>query len=153
MRTRTILALLMGVCPCTFAQAPPVVHYELKMQDLKYVYGPATPVARVPRGAIIETNTVDADGKAVEAKGLKVPGFNPLTGPFYIEGAAPGDTLVVHFLSVQVDGDKGYGDIGGALNSNHYTPMIGKGLKAESWVYPIDHARNIATFQAKDSKF
>jgi len=157
MQTRTILALLLGVCPCTFAQAPPVIRYELKMQDLKYVYGPATPVARVPRGGVIETNTVDADGKAVEAKGLKVPGFNPLTGPFYVEGAQPGDTLVVRFLSVQVDGDKGYGDIdptfGGALNSNQYTPMIGKGVKAESWVYPIDHAANVATFRAKDSNF
>lgn len=114
-------------------------------------------MARVPRGGIIETNTVDADGKAVERAGVKVRGFNPLTGPFYIEGAEPGDTLVLHFLSVEVDGNEGYGDIdptfGGALNSNHYTPMIGKGVDAKSWVYPIDKAANVAIFRAKDSNF
>ncbi|HTR39759.1 MAG TPA: acetamidase/formamidase family protein [Bryobacteraceae bacterium] len=153
----TLLFLALAACSCVFAQDAPVTHYDLKMQDLKYVYGPSAPVARVPRGGIIETNTVDADGKAVEAAGLKVPGFNPLTGPFYVEGAEPGDTLVVRFLSVEVDGDKGYGDIdpsfGGALNSNHYTPMLGKGVEARSWVYPIDKASKTATFQAKDSNF
>src|ERR1700679_2747969 len=94
---RTILLLpFLGALTCAFAQTPPVTHYDLKMEDLKYVYGNSTPVARVPRGGIIETNTVDADGKAVERAGVKVRGFNPLTGPFYIEGAEPGDTLVLH---------------------------------------------------------
>jgi amidase len=159
MRTnrKTFLLLLIAMCSCAWAQTPPVTHYDLKMEDLKYVYGPSQPVARVPRGGIIETNTVDADGKAVEAKGYKVPGFNPLTGPFYIEGAEPGDTLVLRFLRVEVDGNQGYGDIdptfGGALNSNHYTPMLGKGVEAKSWVYPIDKAANVATFHAKDSNF
>jgi acetamidase/formamidase len=127
------------------------------MEDLKYVYGVVPPVARVQRGGIIETNTVDADGKAVEAKGIKVRGFNPLTGPFYVEGAEPGDTLVLRFLSVEVDGEQGYGDIdptfGGVLNSNHYTPMLGKGVEAKSWVYPIDKAANVSMFRAKDSNF
>jgi acetamidase/formamidase len=154
-----ILAATLITCgwACACAQTPAVTHYELKLQDLKYVYGVFPPVAKVPRGGIIETNTVDADGKAVEAKGVKVLGFNPLTGPFYIEGAEPGDTLALHFLNVEVDGSQGYGDIdptfGGALNSNHYTPMLGKGMEAKSWVYPIDKAANVATFQAKDSKF
>ena len=153
---KTLLLLLIVAFSCA-AQIPPVTRYNLKMQDLKYVYGPSTPVARVPRGGIIETNTVDADGKALEARGLKVPGFNPFTGPFFIEGAEPGDTLVLHFLSVEVDGAEGYGDIdptfGGALNSNHYTPMLGKGVEAKSWVYPIDKTANVTTFRAKDSNF
>jgi amidase len=153
---KTPLPLIIVAFSCA-AQTPPVTHYDLKMEDLKYVYGPSSPVARVPHGGIIETNTVDADGKALEARGLKVPGFNPLTGPFYVEGAEPGDTLVLHFLNVEVDGNQGFGDIdptfGGALNSNHYTPMLGKGVEAKSWVYPIDKAANVATFQAKDSNF
>jgi amidase len=153
------LVLFSFAAACSFApaQTPSVTRYDLKMNELKYVYGPLPAVARVPRGGIIETNTVDADGKALEAKGLKVPGFNPLTGPFYIEGAEPGDTLVLHFLNVEVDGNQGFGDIdptfGGALNSNHYTPMLGKGVETKSWVYPIDKAANMATFHAKDSNF
>ena len=29
------------------------------------------------------------------------PYLNPQTGPFYIEGAEPGDTLAVHFISIE----------------------------------------------------
>jgi amidase len=139
------------------AQKPRTLRYDLKMEELKYVYGVAPPVLKVHPGDTIETNTVDADGKAVEAKGIKVKGFNPLTGPFYVEGAEPGDTLAVKFLSVEVDGSEGYGDIdptfGGALISGHYTPMLGSAVKALSWTYPIDKAANVATFHAKDSNF
>jgi amidase len=127
------------------------------MKDLKYRFGVAPPVARVRAGGILETSTVDSDGKAIEAAGLKPQGFNPLTGPFYIESAEPGDTLAVRFLEIAVDGDQGYGDIdpgfGGAINANHYTPMLGQPIPKLSWVYPIDRAAGIATFRAKDSKF
>src|ERR1700691_3950495 len=85
------------------------VRYNLKMEDLKYVYGPFPPVATVNPGEIIETNTVDADGHAVEKAGIKVRGPNPLTGPCSIVGAEPGDTLVVRFLTVDVDGTEGWG--------------------------------------------
>jgi len=37
------------------------------------------------------------------------PGDNPLTGPFYIEGAEPGDTLAVKILEIKVDGNQGIG--------------------------------------------
>jgi acetamidase/formamidase len=40
---------------------------------------------------------------ALEDAGIKPPGPNPLTGPFYIEGAEPGDTLAIHFLAVEVN--------------------------------------------------
>jgi amidase len=126
------------------------------MEDLKYTFGPHTPVARVPAGGIIETNTVDADGRAVEKAGLKPRGPNPLTGPFYVEGAEPGDTLAVRFLNVDVDGKEGWGSTVagfGALNSSRYTPILGKGIPERVWTYPIDKAKNVATFQAADSKF
>jgi len=32
---------------------------------------------------------------------LNMPDVNPQTGPFYIEGAEPGDTLAVHFVSIE----------------------------------------------------
>src|SRR6267143_4267698 len=48
------------------SERPRTVHYELKFQDLKYVFGPLPPVLRVHPGDIIDTTTVDADGKALE---------------------------------------------------------------------------------------
>ena len=38
-------------------------------------------------------------------------GDNPLAGPFYVEGAEPGDTLAVKILDLQVDGDTGSGRV------------------------------------------
>jgi len=132
------------------------VPYELKLEELKYVFGPLPPVMRVHAGDIIDTTTVDADGKALEAAGLKVVGPNPLTGPFYVEGAEPGDTLVVRFLTIDPNTKEGFGGAGpgfGALNSSHYTPMLGESIPTKSWVYPIDTAENVATFHANDSNF
>jgi len=58
-----------------------------------------------------------------------VKGDNPLTGPFFIAGAEPGDTLVVQILDLQVDGKQGVGTYGpgfGAVNATHYTADAGK---------------------------
>lgn len=57
--------------------------------------GPHTPVLRVQSGDTIVTTTVDAGGQDASGKPI-TPRGNPMTGPFYVEGAEPGDTLVVH---------------------------------------------------------
>ena len=83
-------------------------------------------------------------------------GDNPLSGPFYIEGAEPGDTLAVKILDLQVDGDTGVGAFApgfGALNETNYTPMLHRPLPEKIWFYPIDHTSNTATFKALDSDF
>ena len=48
------------------AQQPHVAQYELKLSELKYDYGIATPVLRLQPGDVLETNTVDADGHSLE---------------------------------------------------------------------------------------
>ncbi|MBB5055983.1 acetamidase/formamidase [Granulicella aggregans] len=53
------------------------------------------PVLAANPGDTIHTTTVDAGGS--DAQNIKrIAGGNPQTGPFYIQGAQPGDTLVVH---------------------------------------------------------
>ncbi len=133
-----------------------VVRYDLKLNELKYTYGVATPVMRLRSGDVLETTTADADGHTLEEAGLKPMGPNPLTGPFYIEGAEPGDTLAIHFEQVEVNAPVGYGTAGpgfGAINASKYTPMLGGGIPKREWRYAIDKAANIATFHASDSAF
>ena len=144
---------------CSFAIAQNVVKYHATINDVKYVYGPATPVAHVKPGDIIETNTLDAFGNAIKKPGDKlsaVKGDNPLTGPFFIDGAQPGDTLAVKILNLDVDGNQGVGAFApgfGALNETNYTPMLHPPLPEKIWFYPIDHSTNTATFKASDSRF
>jgi acetamidase/formamidase len=62
-------------------------------------------------GDTIHTTTVDAGG--TDEKGVtRVLGGNPETGPFYIETAAPGDTLVVHLTRVRLNRDWAASDDG-----------------------------------------
>jgi amidase len=62
------------------------------------------PVLTVSPGDTIHTTTVDAGG--TDEKGVvRVLGGNPETGPFYIETAAPGDTLVVHLTRLRLNRD------------------------------------------------
>ncbi|HXY07517.1 MAG TPA: acetamidase/formamidase family protein [Terriglobales bacterium] len=159
MRWRTVFLSSVLVILGAAAEAQNVVKYHTTMNDVKYVYGVAPPVARLKPGDILETNTVDAFGNAIQKPGdtlSMVKGDNALTGPFYIEGAAPGDTLAVKILDLQVDGNQGVGAFApgfGALNETNYTPMLHTPLPEKIWFYPIDHATNTATFKALDSDF
>ncbi len=136
-----------------------VVKYDATINDVKYVYATAQPVARLKSGDILETNTLDAFGNAIQKPGdtlSKVKGDNPLTGPFYVQGAEPGDTLAVKILDLQVDGNQGVGAFApgfGAINPTNYTPMLAPPPPEKIWLYPIDHASNTATFKALDSDF
>lgn len=159
MHLRTTLILSAVVGSGAVAAAQNVVKYHATVNDVKYIYGVAPPVARLKPGDVLDTNTVDAFGNAIKKPGdtlSMVKGDNPLTGPFYVEGAAPGDTLAVKILDLQVDGDTGVGAFApgfGALNETSYTPMLHAPLPEKIWFYPIDHAGNTATFQALDSEF
>jgi acetamidase/formamidase len=138
----------------------PAVTFHASMDNVKATFGPAEPVAHVKPGGILEANSLDCFGNALQKPGdpfsnIKID--NPLTGPFYIEGAEPGDTLVIHILDLQVDGKQGVGTFSagfGAANSTHYTPMLEKEpLPDRAWYYPIDAERKMITFEALDSKF
>ena len=60
------------------------------------------PVLRIWPGDTVRTWTVDAGG--VDAKGqTRIIGGNPQTGPFYVEGAMPGDLLVVRVKKLKLN--------------------------------------------------
>jgi amidase len=66
--------------------------------------GNIEPALQINPHDTVETKSVDAGG--VDEKGEHCSmGGNPLTGPFYIEGAVPGDTLVVHLNRVRLNRD------------------------------------------------
>jgi acetamidase/formamidase len=65
------------------------------------------PVLRIKPGDHVITSTIDARG--VDSAGVqRGQGPNPETGPFFIEGAEPGDTLVVHLLRLETNRATGY---------------------------------------------
>jgi len=152
-------ALLAILCAPVFAQSDHTVTYRATIDNVKYLFGPAEPVLRLKPGDVLDTNTLDCFGNTIKKPGdtlAMAKGDNPLTGPFYIEGAQPGDTLVVKILDLQIDGNQGVGAFApgfGALNETNYTPMLNPSLSEKIWFFPVDHADNTATFKALDSDF
>jgi amidase len=76
------------------------------------------PALRIFPGDTVKTTSVDAGG--TDEKSIRRSlGGNPLTGPFFIEGALPGDTLVVKLNRVRTNRDwagSGQGIVGNALD-------------------------------------
>jgi acetamidase/formamidase len=69
------------------------------------------PVLSVFPGDTVHTTTVDAGG--TDEKGVtRVLGGNPQTGPFFVETAGPGDTLVVHLNRLRLNRDWAISDDG-----------------------------------------
>jgi amidase len=69
--------------------------------------GAHKPVLRIKPGDHVVTFTIDARG--VDSAGVqRGQRSNPETGPFYIEGAGPGDTLVVHLLRLETNRATGF---------------------------------------------
>jgi acetamidase/formamidase len=102
------------------------------------------PVLTVAPGDTVHTTTVDAGGK--DEKGVtRVLGGNPETGPFYIETATPGDTLVVHLTRLRLNRDYAESDdfvVGRAVDSGLAVKMKDTG-KTIRW--HIDTQRSVAT--------
>ena len=76
------------------------------------------PVLEISPGDTVHTTTVDAGG-ADEHGVRRVLGGNPETGPFFVETAWPGDTLVVHFTGIRLNRDYAVSDdaiVGRALD-------------------------------------
>jgi acetamidase/formamidase len=102
------------------------------------------PVLRIFPGDTVKTWTVDAGG--VDSKGVRrSQGGNPETGPFYVEGALPGDTLVVKLTSVRLNRDSAISS--GRIASSALTPGYVERTKYEDnfdsdWV--LDRVNGVA---------
>lgn len=69
--------------------------------------GSHQPVLWISPGDTVQTWCVDAGGGDRNDERV-TPGGNPQTGPFYVEGAQPGDTLVLHFDRMWPNRTHGY---------------------------------------------
>lgn len=107
------LAPLALALAATAAAGQPVLHYVPKHEELKYTFGGVAPTHRIKPGTRIISWTEDCFDGALNKPGQKpsvvlAPGHdNPQTGPFYVEGAEPGDTLVIHVEKLEPARDYG----------------------------------------------
>jgi amidase len=72
-----------------------MTHHHFTPQRYWNSFGSHPPALHIRHGDTVITTTWDAAGLDQAGQPVAV-GPNPETGPFYVEDAAPGDTLVVH---------------------------------------------------------
>jgi amidase len=110
----------------------------------QYVMGPyAEPIARVQPGERVIVYTQDAFGGGLtreDQKPSEVLGrwLNPQTGPLYIEGAEPGDTLAVKIEVIEPTRDWAASCLVpffGGLTSTNLTRTLQAPLEERVWVY------------------
>ena len=150
---------------CVFVLGGAAVAAEIKYDpgdNVKFTYCYAhPPVLRIKPGDTVVTSTRDASNdvfgtgdKTVFPK-LDLTKVNPQTGPFYIEGAEPGDTLVVHLDKIDFNREFGWGGsipYFGALAPEYKTMMITPPVPDRLFVWHIDRNRRVATIDLPNSR-
>ena len=103
------------------------------------------PVLRINPGDTVRTWSVDAGGRDKQGT-RRSSGGNPQTGPFYVEGAMPNDTLVVRLTKVRTNRD--WAVSGSSIMRNALEPGSLASIKWASDFpsrWSLDAATNVAT--------
>jgi amidase len=139
-----------------------VVSLKPTREQWAYAFGGREPLLTVQPGTVVELSTEDCFGGDVRtvddlpSQVCTFPYLNPVTGPIAVEGAEPGDTLVVHFAEIEPARDWAVSTTFphfGALTATSHTAMLHAALEERVWLYDIDLAKGICRFSARKSDF
>ncbi|MBG6216942.1 acetamidase/formamidase [Arthrobacter sp. CAN_A6] len=138
------------------------IEYHPRRDQLVYTFGGSAPVLKIKPGTALKLWSEDAFNNAltsvddVSAEKVDLRFVNPQTGPFYVEGAEPGDTLALHI--VDLTPARSYGASAtipffGGLTSTDRTAFLQDPLPDTTWIYTVDTTRNTVGFQARFGDF
>jgi acetamidase/formamidase len=128
---------------------------EVVPQDYSYVFNPyREPVARVEPGERVTIHTDDAFESRITKKedlpsrALATAKFlNPQTGPIYVDGAEPGDTLAVSIENIEPTRDFAVSVLipyFGGLTSTNFTRTLQEPLPERVWIWDlVDRGTNL----------
>lgn len=142
-----------------------------KFQPTKYyhTYGPNKPELKVKPGDTVIATTVDAGG--YDEKGEQITpdqrqsspdtvysSSNPLTGPIFVEGAEPGDSLVIDILDIRLN--RGSAWSRNASNFGGLTEeapgkrlLLNEPVPSTRYEWSLDIDKNTATTTLPSSKY
>ncbi|MEX0795983.1 MAG: acetamidase/formamidase family protein [Acidimicrobiia bacterium] len=138
--------------------------FDFKPEPNQYVYtfGGAAPVKTVEPGTVLHLWSEDAFNHAltsvddVPSANLDLRYVNPQTGPFYVKGAEPGDTLVLHIVDLtpaRTWGASAAIPFFGGLTSTDRTAMLQDSLPEATWIYEVDTEAGTVGFQSRFGDF
>jgi acetamidase/formamidase len=137
-----------------------VVEVVPTFEQYAFTFGGVAPLRRITPGTALRLWSDDAFGGALRSvedlssEKVDLRFVNPQTGPFYVEGAEPGDTLALHFVAMDPARDWGASaaiPFFGGLTSTDRTATLQDALPDTTWIYELDRAKNTVTFAARHS--
>jgi acetamidase/formamidase len=139
-----------------------ILSYRPDPSEFAWTFGGVKAVRSVTPGTVLELWTEDAFGGNVRgpedlvSKVIQFPFVNPQTGPFLVEGTEPGDTLALHFVSIEPSRDWAASTtvpLFGALTSTHATATLQEPLPEVVWIYQVDAKARIVRYRAARGDF
>jgi acetamidase/formamidase len=138
--------------------------YEFRPSPEQYAwtFGGVEPVASIKPGTLLRLWTEDAFAGRIRSTAdlptasLTMPDVNPQTGPFHVVGAEPGDTLALHFVSIEPARDWAASTtipFFGGLTSTDRTATLQEPLPERTWIYHLDTDRRTVAFEAGGGEF
>ena len=128
---------------------------EVVPRDYSYVFNPyREPIARVKPGERVTIHTDDAfesritNKEDLPSRALATAKFlNPQTGPIFVEGAEPGDTLTVRIESIEPTRNFAVSVLipyFGGLTSTNFTRTLQEPLPERVWIWDLaDGEKNL----------
>lgn len=138
------------------------VEFTPTPEQLAWTFGGVEPIMKVKPGTLMRLWCEDAySGRLrstsdLPSRCIDLNRVNPQTGPFYVEGAEPGDTLALHFVELQPARDWGVSTtipFFGGLTGTDRTALLQDALPELTWIYKYDSVRQTVTFEAARSDF
>ena len=145
----------------TVPSTAPTLTWTPAHTDLVYTFGGAAPKHRIVSGTRIVTWTEDCFDGAVKtrddlpSKIMAAGHDNPQTGPFFVEGAEPGDTIAIHILKLEPARDYAISSAFpgfGALVATDRTALLAPDLPETTWRYDLTPDRGAARTSSRDGK-
>lgn len=148
MKAFTVLVFVLTASVGAFGET-----YRFEPKEFHNTYSAAhAPVLRVKPGDHVVTYTIDARG-ADAAGAQRGVGPNPATGPFYIEGVEPGDTLVVHLLRLETNRATGWsGTLLAPYTADPAFLRTEATREAKTVTWQIDKQKGVARLETGDFK-
>ncbi len=137
-----------------------VVDFTPTFEQYAFTFGGAAPVMTVKPGTALRLWSDDAFAGALRSatdlssEKVDMRYVNPQTGPFYVEGAEPGDTLALHLVSLTPARDWGASahiPFFGGMTATDRTVTLQDALPDLTYLYELDRAKGTVLFQAKST--
>lgn len=139
-----------------------LIEFKPSFDQLVYTFGGAKPIMKIKPGQALKLWSEDAFNDTIKSindlssEKVDLRFVNPQTGPFYVEGAEPGDTLAIHIVDLKPARNRGASTtipFFGGLTSTDRTAMLQDALPDTTWIYEVDLAKNTVGFEARFGNF